>query len=657
MRKLVLFCISCFLCCFALNADELTLASVFTDNAVFQQGKPVAVWGKATPGKRVTVNFAGEQVSAEADKSTGKWFLYLPAMEGGPESHELTVVCEDEFIRRENILIGEVWFASGQSNMDFRVGWLVKNMDQEIKEAELSAIRFFQTNYDSRPVPIDNVPSGHWEICSPETVSNFSAVAYFFAKNLHLDKNVPVGVIASAIGATRIESWMSTEALSTVPGYKKHVDNYDMTQEKWDALVARINKANNDRGAMADTTSAGIRAGVPTLEYDDRKWEKLMFPLRVEDMGYFGYWGMVWARKEFDLPKNFNPEQTARLYLPVGATGDKIYLNGEEVMKNLSYHQDKSFDVKAGVLRPGKNVLAVNMFITWGVGGVGTDGVECCFKMEDGSNIDLTKGYWRHSNKIEPPLPPYEDCSGYMGVNYNGMVHPFIPYTIRGFLWYQGEANSLEPESYPALQAALVKDWRIRWRQGHLPFLFVQLANYRPASEEPMRYDDWASFRDAQTESLDYMENAGMACTIDVGEAEDIHPKNKQDVGARLYTIAKALVYDKESGIEYSGPLFDGMKAEKSEITIRFSHAEGLHSKSGGDKVPSFALEDAKGHMVWAEATISGKNSVTVKIPKGFKPVKIQYAWGNNPEAPLYNSAGLPAVPFKKQVEINEKKK
>lgn len=649
MKKTILLFLALILSYVGASA-QLKLAPAFTDNAVFQQGIPVPVWGEATPGSEVTVCFAGKELCTTADE-TGCWMLRLPAQTASFDPHELVVTCGDQRVVCRNILIGEVWFASGQSNMDFRVGWGIKEMEREKAEADFPAIRFFETRQESKPEPSQALTDSRWEVCTPQSVGNCSAVAYFFAKNLHADKKVPVGVIVSALGATRIESWMSREALGTVPGYRRHVENYDIDERKWEQLIARINKANNERGAIADTTSVGLRAGVTTLEYDDRKWAKHTFPLRVSEMGYPGYWGMVWVRREILLPKNFDPAKECRLELPAGATGDKIYINGIYMTRDLSYKTDKSFVVAGGTLRPGRNILSALLFITWGVGGIGTDDTECCLELNDGRRIDLKKGVWRHSNKIEPPLPPYEDCSNYMGVNFNGMVNPLIPYAIRGFLWYQGEANSLEAKSYPPLQAALIADWRVRWQQGYLPFLFVQLANYCPAPVNPVTHDDWAEFRDAQTASLELSQNTGMACAIDIGETEDIHPRNKQEVGRRLYLIAKGRVYEPGSGIECSGALVESARIEGSAIRVRFRHAQGLRGVAGNDSVGSFAVGDDKGRYVWVEAVVEG-DQVVVKIPRGCKPVRLQYAWSCNPPSTLYNEAGLPTIPF--NIEITK---
>lgn len=653
MKKIMLLSAAVLLMCTS-AAAQLKLAPVFTDNAVFQQGVPIPVWGKAAPGAVVSVCFAGEQVRTICG-GDGNWELRLSPCESSFEPRSLVVSCGDERMVCDNILVGEVWFASGQSNMDYRVGWQIKDMDREIADADLPALRFFETRQESKPEPSDDLTDSRWEVCTPQSVGSCSAVAYFFAKNLHVDRKVPVGIIVSALGATRIESWMSRESLATVPGYRRHVENYDIDQQKWERIIARINKANNERGAMADTTSVGLRSGVPTVEYNDSKWAKSVFPLRVGEIGYPGYWGMLWVRREIVLPREFDPAQECRLCLPVGATGDKVYLNGVEVARNLSYNADKTFVVPGGVLRPGKNILSANLFITWGVGGVGTDETDCCLLLQDGRKINLTKGVWRHSNTVEPSLPPYEDCSNYMGVNFNGMVKPVIPYAIRGFLWYQGEANSLEAAGYPQLQAALIDDWRIRWRQGYLPFLYVQLANYCPAPANPVSHDDWAEFRDAQTAALFLSHNVGMACAIDIGETEDIHPKNKQEVGRRLYLIAKARVYEAGSDVEYSGPMLESASLENGTIRVKFRHARGLHGISGNGHAGSFAVGDAKNRFVWAEAAIDGEE-VVVRVPRGCKPVRLQYAWSCNPPSTLYNGAGLPAVPFNIGIAKDNKK-
>lgn len=650
MKKSILLLVAA-LCAVTAVRAGLRLAPVFTDHAVVQQGVALPVWGDAAPGAVVTVGFAGAEVAATAG-ADGRWSLFLPPQTGGFEPHELRVQSGNEQLVCRDVLVGEVWFASGQSNMDFRVGWQIKDMEREVAAADLPAVRFFATRQESKPEPSRELSGSRWEVCTPQSVGNCSAVAYFFAKNLHRDRKVPVGVIVSALGATRIESWMSREALGTVPGYRKHVENYDIDQQKWEQIVARINKANNERGTRADTTSAGLRAGVHTGHFDDRKWGKTLFPLRVDKMGYPGYWGMIWVRREIVLPKQFDATQECRLWLPVGASGDKVYINGTEVARSLSYSTDKTVVVKPGVLQPGRNILAANLFVTWGVGGIGTEASECWLQTADGRKTDLTQGSWRHSNTVEPPLPPYEDCSNYMGVNFNGMVNPLIPYAIRGFLWYQGEANSLEAPAYPPLQAALIDDWRVRWGQGYLPFLYVQLANYCPAPTQPVSGDAWAEFRDAQTAALSLSQNVGMACAIDIGETDDIHPRNKQEVGRRLYLIAKAQVYEPHLGLEYSGPIFDGATLEAGTIRVRYTHAEGLRGVSPSEAVGSFAVGDEKGRFVWAEARIEG-DQVVVTIPKGCKPVRLQYAWSCNPPSTLYNGAGLPAVPF--NIEIPKK--
>jgi len=641
MKRIIIAIVGCLLS--VCGFSQLRVASVFTDNAVLQQNVAIPVWGDADPWSHVTVSFGEITVTSVAD-SIGEWKLYLPPFAASFEPRSMCISSNGQQINFNNILVGEVWFASGQSNMDFRVGWKVKDMEREIVGADLPGIRYFPTKQESRPSPQRFTSESGWQVCSPATIANCSAVAYFFAKNLHAEQKVPVGIIISALGATCIESWMSREALATVPGYKQKVAENDIDQRQWDSIVAEVNKANNDRWQIADTTATGERLGIPTLQYDDGKWETMKFPLRVEDMKYFGYWGMVWVRKVFTVPLNFDVMQQWRLHIPIGASGDRIYLNGKQIFKNISYNEDKNIVLEKGLIQPGKNVISANLFITWGVGGIGTDQSECYLLAGNGQKINLTEGVWSHSNRIEPALPPYRDYTNYMGVNFNGMVSPVIPYAIRGFLWYQGEANSLEAGSYAALQAAMINDWRIWWQQGYLPFLYVQLANYRPRSKDPMAHDDWAEFRDAQTAALDLSQHVGMACAIDIGEAEDIHPRNKQEVGRRLYLIAKAKVYQNHLNTEFSGPMVVRAARENDHIRINFSHASGLHHTSG--MTECFAIGDAEGRLMWATAHIE-EDAVLVKIPPGFKPVMVQYAWGNNPVSPLYNNAGLPTVPFK----------
>lgn len=643
MKKIVLTC-AAFLFGWVCRSAELVLAPPFTDHAVFQRDVPLPVWGHARPGAEVTVRFGRSESTIRCD-AAGRWEVRLPAQTAGFEPRELTVRCEEEEIRCRDILVGEVWFASGQSNMDFRMRSGVKDMERELAGADWPSIRFFETPQKSRFAPSGNVAGGRWEVCTPESVGNCSAVAYFFARNIHLEEQVPVGVIVSALGATRIESWMSREALATIPRYREQIESDDMDQQGWDAFVERVDRLNEERWIIADTMSTGLRAGVHEPGFDDRSWKSTALPLRAENLGMSGYWGMLWVRRTVTLPEDFDTRQACRLCLPVDASGDRIYVNGKEVMHNLSYAADKTVPIEAGLLHPGDNVLSALLYITWGTGGIGKRQTPCYLETAGGDRFDLKEGAWRYNREIEPPVPPYEDYTNHLSVNFNGMVHPFIPYAIRGFIWYQGEANVSQEALYPTLQAAMVEDWRIRWRLGYLPFLYVQLANFQPRPDAPVRYDAWAAFRDAQTGALSGIPHSGMACTIDIGDAEDIHPRNKQDVAHRLYQIARAKVYAPESRTVCSGPMFDGLSVEGNRIRIRFRNASGLCGIGESPSLEGFAVEDRGGRLHRAGARIE-EGEVVVELPEGVDPVRIQYAWSCNPPSPLYNAAGLPAVPF-----------
>lgn len=626
----------------------MRVASVFTDNAVLQQGISVPVWGRGAEGSTVTVEFAGSTVRTVAD-SDGKWMVRLPPMKADSTPRRMTVAGQDGGVTFENIVVGEVWFASGQSNMDFRVGWGIKDMDRELAAADYPDIRFFATKQVQLSQPAEDTGSS-WYVCDPETVKGYSAVAYFFARDLHLDRNVPVGVIQSAYGATGIESWMSLERLGTHPAYKEPVAKYNPDPENWKQRVEQAAENDRARGIIADTCRAGVRAGVPELSFDDREWKKVAYPVVAENMGYSGYWGMIWVRKTFGIPhSSLARGGKIRIFLPVGATGDRVYLNGEQVAQSLSWAAEKVITLPAGKFKTDCNVLSVNMFVTWGVGGIGGTNTPCYVETPDGKHIDLTTGVWTHNNTIEPPLPGCQDYFNTISVNYNAMVAPVIPYGIRGFLWYQGEANSLDAQRYAELQPMLIDDWRVRWGLGYLPFLYVQLANYGIRQVDPPGRDAWAEFRDAQTTTLERSINTGMACAIDIGEESDIHPKNKQDVGHRLYLIAKAKIYDPDSDIEYSGPVFRGAKMDNGMVRISLDHAAGLRFIRQGS-VSGFALAGADGKFIPADGRIECAE-VVLETDKVKQPVRVRYAWGCNPEAPLYNGVGLPAVPFNEEIK------
>ena len=466
MKRIVFLFFILFLSNTAVSA-KVSLPAMFTSHMVLQQRAENRIWGKADPGSRIelTTGWDGRRYQGLADKE-GDWQIeFITPAYGGPYTIDIS---DGDTIRLDDILIGEVWLCSGQSNMEMPLaGWgEVTNFKEEIANANYPQIRLLQTEHVTSNVPLENVAlnSAGWEVCSPQTVADFSSVAYFFAREIYKKTNVPIGLIHTSWGGTVAEAWVSKTSLSSMPDFKE--------------------------------------VGTKLLEND-------------------------------------------------------------------------------GPNRP--------------------------------------------------------------TVLYNAMIHPFINYRIKGVIWYQGESNADRAEQYQTLFPLLIRDWRAQWGSGDFPFYFVQLANFMKKDEGVVQQSNWAELREAQRQTL-AVPNTGMAVSIDIGDAEDIHPKNKYEVGRRLALIALNRSYGEKN--EYSGPMVKSLKKKKSEIHVKFDHAAGLNSKG---TLAGFSVAGSDGIFHPAEARIvSGRVVVTSAVVND--AVEIRYGWANNPDANLYNGAGLPASPFRMQL-------
>jgi sialate O-acetylesterase len=643
MKKVITFFLS-YVFFFQLHA-QLRVAGVFGNNAVIQQGIAVPVWGKAAPNSAVTVEFAGQKNTAIANE-TGEWMLRLQPMKADGKSYTLSVISGLEKVSFSNLKIGEVWLASGQSNMQWKISSGVQNQEQEINKADFPDIRFNTIEPTTSAQPLSDIPRKDWKICSPQNVPDFSAVAYFFARELHLDKKVPVGIIVAARGATNLETWMSPEQLATHPDFTEAVKNFDTDTARWNAKIRTSIQFEIDREKIANTSLVGIHQKVHTLNYNDAAWTKTNYPINMTNMGYPGYWGLIWVRKTFEIPAGKAGNEW-KLILPIKDQNDRIYLNGKEIAQGVSKLKIKDIIIPKTLLKAGKNLIAIRMYVHWGSAEIGNNEAASYLQSKDNQRIELS-GTWTHSNKIEPLVAQWQNFYNTNNVNYNAMIAPVIPYSIRGFLWYQGENNASRFKQYAELQPMLIDDWRVRWQQGYLPFLFVQLANYKERSAEPVDKDEWAAFRDAQTSTLHRSQNTAMACAIDIGEGNDIHPKNKQEVGKRLYLAARAKAYNEN--LIYSGPQLKSVKKEGNNLRISFDFAQNGLKTTNNQAVKGFAVCDKNGKWSWANAKIVGTE---ILIENATTATRVQYAWQSNPECNLYNVEGLPAVPF--NVEVDSK--
>jgi sialate O-acetylesterase len=621
------------------KGQEIRTASIFTDHMVIQKGINAPVWGYAPPGSIVTVDFAGYQTKAKAD-SAGKWMSKIPILDyGGP--YDMKVFSRDTIVLKD-VMVGEVWLASGQSNMEWSVGMGIgPDTEKEIATAQHESIRYFVVPHKTSVVPLENTEKSQWQRVSPETVRHLSAVAYFFARDLHQHRKVAVGIISSSWGATSAHAWISREMLATHPDFREPVSKLTLDNRQWEETVRQHHENDRIRDSLASAALIGIKTGVPAISYADSNWKTAEYPLTLEKAGKPGFWGISWFRKSFDMPASAaDRKAVVRIFLR--GHESQIFLNGKLIGKVNNTEQEMSFNVPAKLMREGRNVLTVRLYQHWGVGLVGLERYDPIVETADKKTKISLRGAWLCNNDIEPLIPQMQGYYNQLTVQYNARIAPVIPYGIKGVIWYQGEGNASKAYQYRTLFPLVIQDWRMRWQQGIFPFLFVQLANNKEKKTKPAD-DAVAELREAQTMTL-AQPATGMACAIDLGDPLDIHPRNKLDVGKRLYLSARSVAYGEQ--LVSSGPLYVSSKVEGNKIRISFSSVgNGLMIKNG-TALKGFSMCGSDRIFRWADATIEGE-SIVVKCPEIEKPEAVRYAWESNPDGNLYNLEGLPAVPFR----------
>ncbi|MBN2807146.1 MAG: sialate O-acetylesterase [Prolixibacteraceae bacterium] len=607
---------------------------------VLQQGIEVPVWGTTIPNTEVTIQLGEHRVSTVSDLS-GKWIARLPKMgAAGPFDMMITA---DETIILKNVMIGEVWLASGQSNMEWSMKSGVINTEQEIAAANYPDIRFFQVPKNVNRMPKHEINGGEWIPCSPSTVGNMSAVAYFFAMDLWQQQNVAVGIIQSFWGGTVCEAWTSQEMLANLEDFVGSVKEIRESDDDWEALQKKANQLAEARSEIERTSRMGIEKGVYKIDFNDTDWTKTQYPINMWHMGLNWYWGFVWLRKWIDIPAEM-AGKPAMINLGKIAFEDITWFNGVKIGSDTDQGNPREYEIPGKLVKEGKNLIAVRILSRYGAGKIGTASAAPHLHSTD-SSINSTislGGEWLYNEKYESEFPLGTEYQNRPSALYNAMISPLIPYGIKGVIWYQGESNADRAFQYRSLFPAMINDWRARWNQGDFPFLFVQLANYEQRNSEPVE-SDWAELREAQLMTLK-LPNTGMAVSIDVGDAEDIHPRNKKPVGQRLYLAARKVAY--YENIVYSGPLYHNFRVENDAIRIFFTNAgKGLKGVNN-EPVKGFSIAGLDKKFYWANAEIQG-NTVVVKSPMVSSPVAVRYAWGKNPNCNLYNKEGLPASPFR----------
>lgn len=621
---------------------QLSCADVFSDHMVLQRNQDIQVWGWAEPQESVTVTFNGITRETMSNQQ-GKWRLSLSPMHaGGP--YEFTVSSERQRISFQDVWIGDVWLCSGQSNMEWPVS-AVNNAAAEISAADFPMIRLFDVPHQISLEPREHLASTTkgWQVCTPEHISEFSAVAYFMARELQPKLGVPIGLISSNWGGTIVETWTSKEAISTDPDFSSI-----SMRSVGDEIKAKAKAAIEAQQAFlsgfpeeAEESEEGyLWQGT---DYQANGWIATELPGVWEESVAPEYDGSMWYRKTISL--SAEQAMSAR-HLNLGRIDDHdiTWINGQEVGRTNGYNDVRKYPIPPGILTAGENVIAIRIMDTGGAGGVWGTADDMFISTASGHILLSGTWFFRPGTPLDQSEHPGIGPNDAPTLLYNGMISPLIPYSITGAIWYQGESNADRASQYQRLFPLMIKDWRTRWGSD-FPFLWVQLANYMQPQSEPGE-SDWAALREAQSMTLS-LPRTGQAVIIDIGEADDIHPRNKQDVGKRLALSALHVAYDQS--IVHSGPVYSEMSIKEGAAYLTFDQiGSGLvaRDKYGYLRGMAIAGEDRQWH--WAMATIEGDGLVKVWSPEVPSPVAVRYGWADNPDdVNLYNQEGLPASPFR----------
>ena len=620
---------------FAAHA-EVKLANIFGDHMVLQRQQPISVWGWAKSGDTVEVRLHRQSARARAD-AQGRWCAVLMAESaGGPYTLE---VRGESTLKLQDVLVGDVWLASGQSNMEWSVAQS-KDAAIEVAKSGFPKIRHVKIAKTVAFQPAQDIGESVWKRADPGNTGEFSAAAYFFARNVYRKTGVPIGIVNASWGGTNVETWISKGALASLP-------EFDIASMPSDRTAL-----NNSYHARMSALIARWQVGVPVeagsttawkeVDFDDSTWATLQTPQVWQEQGLAELNGVIWYRRVIDL----TPQQAVEssiLYLAMVDDCDETMVNGQSVGGLCGWDAPRRYELPAGLLKAGRNVIAVRVTDNAGNGGIWGDSLT--LKLQTGVETLPLAGAWkaRVENIMDKSQPGPNDLPTLL---FNSMVSPLTDFAIKGVIWYQGESNVTRAQQYTKTFPLLIHDWRVHWHQPHLPFYFVQLASFLPLEKNTLTGSDWAELRDAQRQAMK-LQQTGMVVATDIGDANSIHPLNKQEVGRRLALLALKNEYGRKH-IVASGPVYRSMLVRGSHVEINFSEVgHGLTIPNGQTVLNGFAVAGDDHQFLPAQAHIRG-NKVIVSHQKVIQPVAVRYGWVNNPEQiNLFNRDGLPASPFR----------
>ena len=611
------------------------VSPIFGDNMVLQRGKANTIWGWSEPGEKIQVEIADKSASGVTGPDR-RWEVKIqPPRPGGPYTVKIS---GHETRELHNVLVGDVWLCGGQSNMGVPLR-MARNGEEEVKAANYPEIRFYSVASHVAYHHTD-VVEGSWKTVTPETAGPISAVAYYFARKVQQDIHVPIGLVVDAVGGTPAESWTSAEAL-------RQIKDFDVPLAELEKLAAaKAPEYGNFVTHWYEQYDGGLKGKWADPDFDDSNWKPVDIPGGFAELGVPDTPALVWFRKEIVLP---DPVPAGRTMVFLGSIErmDTVYINGTQIGGSAWVENPRVYFVRGGVLKPGKNVVAIRVLKTKPQGGFLSKPEDLHLVLGDKTSIPLA-GKWKGQISVDarPPqsLPiAYENWPVMPAVLYEGMLAPVAPLSITGALWYQGEQNSERGYHYRRVLPAMIADWRKLFGQGDFPFYVVSLPAFQHRSATPTD-DGWADTRESQALTTATVPNSCLAVTIDTGDADNIHPKDKLQVGERLAFCALAKYY-RAKKVVYSGPTLKSVKRLSGSIRLRFANTNGgLVVK--GSKLEEFAIAGDDQKWYWADAKIEG-NTVVVSSPSVPNPKEVRYAWQSNPAATLFNGAGLPAVPFR----------
>lgn len=610
------------------------VSPIFGDNMVLQRGKENPLWGWSEPGDKIRVEIADKIASGLAGPDR-RWQVKIqPPPTGGPYTIKIS---GHQTVELHNVLVGDVWLCGGQSNMQVPLRF-ARNGEEEAKAANYPEIRFFSVAPHSAYHHTD-VVEGSWKVVSPETADRVSAVAYYFARKVQQEIHVPIGLVVDALGGTPAEAWTSSAAL-------RPLSDFDVPLAELERLAATgAPEYGNYVMHWYDQYDVGLKGNWAAPDFNDSTWKSVDIPGGFSDLGAPETPAVAWFRKEIVVPDPL-PTGQALLFLGSIERMDTAYINGTQVGASAWVENPRVYFIPDGVLRPGRNVVAIRVLKTKPQGGFLAKPEELRVMLGDKTSIPLA-GKWKGQLSVDarPPHPlpiAYENWPVMPSVLYDGMLAPVAPLSITGVLWYQGEQNSERGFQYRRILPAMIEDWRKLFGQGDFPFYIVSLPAFRHRSETPTD-DTWAETRESQALTAATVRNSCLAVTIDTGDPDNIHPKDKLPVGERLAFCALAKRYGKN--VVYSGPTLASVERLANSIRLHFANTDGGLVVKGA-KLEEFSIAGEDRKWYWADAHIEG-DTVVVSSPSVPNPKEVRYAWQSNPAATLFNGAGLPAGPFR----------